>query len=113
MTPNTSRPRTPWGVGPVVGLVTLAYMLVAMALTHRFPTRFAIDAVPAPCLAVTASLLGLAGTAIYLPSVYLLNVGMRKGMLVTHGPYAVSSDGAGAVSSVRTGPLRTATRARV
>ncbi|MBN1675180.1 MAG: hypothetical protein JXR37_29335 [Kiritimatiellae bacterium] len=80
---------SPWGIGLKIGFVTLLYGLPATYLTFRFPGSLAISGIPFTAHAVAGLALGLVGATIYARSLCLLHDALRKGLLVTRGPYAV------------------------
>jgi protein-S-isoprenylcysteine O-methyltransferase Ste14 len=86
---NTFRANSRWGIGPGLGIVTAAYMLLATGLTYCFPNLLTMHPVPRRTFYGAAVVLGFSGAMIYVWSLACLNRALRAGCLATRGPFAV------------------------
>ena len=78
-----------WGVGPAFGTAPMVYGVGAAWLTWCYPEVWTIRIVPYAALAVAGIGLASVAVVIYIRSLRLLRVGIRKDTLITDGPYAV------------------------
>ena len=77
-----------WGVGPKWGIAVTGYFAVAVVVHVITYPRFAIAQVPYPVLAIVGGVMVGIGVCCYLAALWALRRGMKRGMLVTAGPYA-------------------------
>lgn len=78
-----------WGVGPRFGAPCIAYGIVSVLLTHRFPSIFGFPDDARLAIGVLGGLLLSVGLAVYLVTVGWFLVARKEGALVTTGPFRV------------------------
>jgi protein-S-isoprenylcysteine O-methyltransferase Ste14 len=76
------------GSGDKIGLLTLPFVAVGLALNLAVPSLFAVGGPPA-ALRVLSVVLLIPGVTIWLWSVVLILVKVPRGELITTGPYAL------------------------
>jgi protein-S-isoprenylcysteine O-methyltransferase Ste14 len=76
-----------WGVGPRIDLPCLLYSGSGIFLSLANPGWFRIASAPSWPAAACGTGLMIAGAALYVTSLLLLNRNMKRGKLATNGPY--------------------------
>lgn len=77
------------GVGPWFGLIAAAYFVPAVTAHALLHPAFVIRGVPAVGVRVAGGVLVACAVVVYLWALLTLRRGLRRGELVTRGPYAL------------------------
>lgn len=77
------------GIAPKFSAIAALYAVPAGWLTHRYRELFLIECVSYRALACFASVLLVAGAAVYAKALLTFSADYRKGALVTRGPFSV------------------------
>jgi len=76
------------GSGEMIGLLTLPFLVIGLALNALIPGLFAVGGPPTGLQALAVAML-IPGVTLWLWSVVLILTEVPKGHLITTGPYAV------------------------
>jgi protein-S-isoprenylcysteine O-methyltransferase Ste14 len=76
------------GSGDKIGLLTLPFLLVGLALNVAYPSAFQVGGPPAALRLVSAVVL-IVGVTVWAWSIFLILTKVPRGELITSGPYAV------------------------
>jgi protein-S-isoprenylcysteine O-methyltransferase Ste14 len=76
------------GSGDRIGLFTLPFLVAGLILNVAYPSVFDLDG-PPPALRVAATVLLVAGVAVWAWSVVLILTRVPRGELITTGPYSI------------------------
>lgn len=88
-TKTKARRITRWGIGPKFALPSLLYGIFGAYLTYKYPEHLRIAVAPSWATVACGTGILVAGIVIYAMSLRLLNENMKRGCLVTTGPYGV------------------------
>lgn len=80
---------TPWGVGPVLALTSLAYFAVAMALHLSNPDLLRMSRDPHIAYTIAGSILVVTGFVIWALGARVIHKAFREGRLLTTGVYGL------------------------
>lgn len=79
-----------FGVGPLLALFTILYLIVAAIITNYFKFLFIISWIPDYIIYTISGLLLFIGVPFFIVSLYTLLKGFAEGELITKGVYGIS-----------------------